>query len=220
MRGYLEARRLLLIGRLDDAERTLDAFDAAALPPASRTGHWLVPAGIAMRRVHAEPARAALDRAAHAAGEAGISSLAAEVDRASRALAAPAACLIAHDEKRLLGLADVEALIASGRSSPMPAAMSCAPARRLCAFRPPGAVRARPRARRGLARRCFARNADRARLPGARCRRIASRTAARRDRPAARGAAARWPTSARRRAVSCSSPARGAGSPCWRRPRG
>ncbi len=112
--GYLEARRLLLIGRLDDAERTLDAFDVAALPRASRTGYWLVAAGIAMRRVRAEPARAALDRAAHAAGEMGISSLAAEVDRASRALAAPAACLVAHDEKRLLGLADVEALIASG----------------------------------------------------------------------------------------------------------
>ena len=39
--------------------------------------------------------------------------LAAEVDRASRALDAPAARLIARDEKRLLGLAEVEALIAS-----------------------------------------------------------------------------------------------------------
>src|ERR671927_980352 len=31
---YLEARRLLLIGRLDDAERTLGELDAGSLPPA------------------------------------------------------------------------------------------------------------------------------------------------------------------------------------------
>ncbi|HKW81350.1 MAG TPA: helix-turn-helix domain-containing protein, partial [Casimicrobiaceae bacterium] len=31
---YLEARRLLLIGRLDDAERTLAGLDPAAFPPA------------------------------------------------------------------------------------------------------------------------------------------------------------------------------------------
>jgi hypothetical protein len=111
--GYLEARRLLLIGRLDDAERTLDALDVDALPQASRTGYWLVAAGIAMRRIRAVSARAALDRARHAARETGIPALAAEVDLASRALDAPAARLIARDGKRLLGLAEVEALIAS-----------------------------------------------------------------------------------------------------------
>jgi hypothetical protein len=111
--GYLEARRLLLIGRLDESERTLDALDVDALPQASRTGFWLVAAGIGMRRIRAEPARAALDRAGHAALETGIPALAAEVDRASIALDAPAARLIARDEKRLLGLAEVEALIAS-----------------------------------------------------------------------------------------------------------
>jgi hypothetical protein len=111
--GYLEARRLLLIGRLDESERTLDAIDVDALPLASRTGYWLVAAGIAMRRIRAEPARAALDRAGHAARETGIPALAAEVERASRALDAPAARLIARNGSRLLGLAEVEALIAS-----------------------------------------------------------------------------------------------------------
>src|SRR5438874_13729970 len=39
---YLEVRRLLLIGRLDEAERTLAALDPTPLPPASRTAHELV----------------------------------------------------------------------------------------------------------------------------------------------------------------------------------
>uniref|UniRef100_UPI0019532DBC hypothetical protein n=1 Tax=Escherichia coli TaxID=562 RepID=UPI0019532DBC len=36
---YLEVRRLVLIGRLDEAERLLAALDPAPLPPASRTAH-------------------------------------------------------------------------------------------------------------------------------------------------------------------------------------
>jgi hypothetical protein len=111
--GYLEARRLLLIGRLDDAERVLADLDLDALPMASRTGYWLVAAGIAMRRIRAESARAALLSARHTAQEAGIPALAAEVDRASRALDAPAARLIGREVSRLLGLGEVEALIAS-----------------------------------------------------------------------------------------------------------
>ncbi len=84
-----------------------------ALPQASRTGYWLVAAGIAMRRIRAESARAALVSAANAARETGIPALAAEVEQASRALDAPAARLIAREGERLLGLAEVEALIAS-----------------------------------------------------------------------------------------------------------
>src|SRR5262249_15348766 len=48
---HLEVRRLLLIGRLDAAERTLAALDPAPFPPASRAAHELVVAGIAMRRL-------------------------------------------------------------------------------------------------------------------------------------------------------------------------
>src|SRR5215470_13260866 len=61
---YLQVRRLLLIGRLDEAERTLAALDPAPFPPASRTVHELVVAGIAMRRLRTKAARAALARAA------------------------------------------------------------------------------------------------------------------------------------------------------------
>jgi hypothetical protein len=67
--GYLDARRLLLFGRLDESERTLDALDVDALPRMSRTGYWLVAAGIAVRRIRAAPARAVLDRAGQAARE-------------------------------------------------------------------------------------------------------------------------------------------------------
>src|SRR5215467_6991641 len=38
---YLEARRLLLIGRLDEAERRLAALDPTTLPPALKTAHGL-----------------------------------------------------------------------------------------------------------------------------------------------------------------------------------
>src|SRR5215217_2831925 len=81
--GYLEARRLLLIGRLDEAEGTLNGLDADALPPASRAGHRLVAAGIAMRRIRTKPAHDALDRARLEAWAAGIPALVAEVARAS-----------------------------------------------------------------------------------------------------------------------------------------
>ena len=111
--GYLEARQLLLIGKLDEAELTLEGLDANALPPASRVGHCLVSAGIAMRRIRTKLARAALDQAARAAREAGIPPLMAEVDLASRALEAPAARLIAGHGERLLRLDEVEALLAS-----------------------------------------------------------------------------------------------------------
>src|SRR5688572_24315456 len=67
---YLEVRRLILVGRIDDAERTLALLDPARLPPASRTVHELVVAGIAMRRIRGKAARAALAGASRAAREA------------------------------------------------------------------------------------------------------------------------------------------------------
>ena len=87
---HLEVRRLLLIGRLDEAERALAKFDAATLPPALRAVHELAIAGIAMRRLRIKKARAALVVAEHAAR------------------------LIAPGEERLILLEEVEALLASG----------------------------------------------------------------------------------------------------------
>ena len=110
---YLEVRRLLLIGRLDEAERTLAELDPAPFPPALRAAHELVVAGIAMRRLQTKTARAALARAERAARHAGIPALTAEVESASNVLNAPAARLIASGEERLLLLDDVEALQAS-----------------------------------------------------------------------------------------------------------
>ena len=110
---YLEVRRLLLIGRIDDADRILATLDPAALPPATRTAHELVAAGIAMRRLRAKTARAALARAEQAARDARIPALGAEVQSALSLLNTPAARLIGGGAERLLLLEDVEALLAS-----------------------------------------------------------------------------------------------------------
>lgn len=110
---YLEARRLLLIGRLTDAKRLLDSLDPAPFPPALRAAHELAVAGIAMRRVRARSARAALERAGRAAQRAGVPALIAEVESSLHELDTPAARLIACDEQRTLLLDDVETLLAS-----------------------------------------------------------------------------------------------------------
>src|SRR5215831_16816029 len=57
---HLAVRRLLLIGRLDDAERKLAGLDPAPLPAASKAAHELVVAGIAIRRLQIKTARLAL----------------------------------------------------------------------------------------------------------------------------------------------------------------
>jgi tetratricopeptide (TPR) repeat protein len=110
---YLEIRRLVLIGHLDEAERKLADLDPSPFPPAWRTAHALVVAGIAMRRLRTKEARDALSRAESAAHDARIPALTAEVESASRMLNAPAARLIAHGREQLLLLDEVEALLAS-----------------------------------------------------------------------------------------------------------
>ncbi len=110
---YLAIRRLLLIGRVDEAARTLAALDAATHPPALRAAHELIVAGIALRRIETKPARATLARAERAARDAGIPALAAEVERAFRVLDTPAARLVARGQTRALRLDEVEAWRAS-----------------------------------------------------------------------------------------------------------
>jgi len=110
---YLQARRLLLIGRLDDAEHALAELEPAALPPASRGSCELVVAGIAIRRLRTAAARAALVRAEQAARQAGIPALMMEVQNAFLVLDLPAARLIARGDERLLQLDEVEAWLAS-----------------------------------------------------------------------------------------------------------
>jgi hypothetical protein len=110
---YLAIRRLLLIGRLDQAERLIGNFDAAPLPTASRAADELAVAGIAIRRLQIKAARAALMQAERAAREARIPSLLAEVESAAGVLDKPAARVIADGKARLLRLDDIEALMAS-----------------------------------------------------------------------------------------------------------
>ena len=109
----IEARRLLLVGRLDDAERTLSALERSAMPDVLRAGCELVTAGIAWRRLRARDVRAALIRAGTAARRTGISALCAEIECAWRSLEAPAARSIATGRTQPLRLDDVERLLSS-----------------------------------------------------------------------------------------------------------
>jgi DNA-binding winged helix-turn-helix (wHTH) protein len=109
---YLEVRRLLLVGRLVDAERAL-LKQPSMLPPPLRVAHELVVAGIAIRRIRTNEAREALMRAERAARIADIPALWAEVDSALRMLDTMAARRIEKGEDTPLKLESVEALLAS-----------------------------------------------------------------------------------------------------------
>jgi len=111
--GLLDVRRLVLIGRIDEAERRLARLDPAHLPAASKVAHELVVGGIAMRRLRTMAAHAALARAMRAARDARIPALTAEVDAARHLLNAPVARMTANGEARLLLLEEVEALLTS-----------------------------------------------------------------------------------------------------------
>lgn len=111
--GHIEARRLLLLGRLDQAGRTLAELGPFPLPPASQVVRELVVAGIAIRQLRTKDARAALGRAAHAARLAGIPALTAEVESTNLVLDTPAARLITRGEERTLLLEQVEDLATS-----------------------------------------------------------------------------------------------------------
>jgi len=110
---YLEIRRLILIGRIDEAEGMAAALDPAPFPAALRTAHELAVAAMAIRRLRIKEARAALVRAGLAAREARIPALSAEVDSALAVLHTAAARLITSGEERLLLLDEVEALLAT-----------------------------------------------------------------------------------------------------------
>ena len=110
---HVEARRLVLIGQIDQAERMLASVDTAPLPSALRTAHELIGADIAVRRLRTNIARAALARAGQAAVEARNPALTAEVQRAALTLTTPTARLVASRAERLLVLAEVEELLSS-----------------------------------------------------------------------------------------------------------
>ncbi|UQS17406.1 helix-turn-helix domain-containing protein [Pseudomonas sp. HS6] len=109
---YLQIRRLLLIGQLDDADALLAELVPAPLPPALHAVHELMSAGIALRRVQAHKAQMTLERAQRAAQLAGIPALSAEIEHALQMLEVPAARLTVAGQMQAVTLAQVEALFA------------------------------------------------------------------------------------------------------------
>lgn len=108
-------RRLLLLGRLDEAAAALGRLDAATLPPPLRALAELATAELALRSLTCQAARAALVRAREAADQARVPTLQAEVAEAHAALERPAARRRHADgREQALRLDEVEALLASG----------------------------------------------------------------------------------------------------------
>ncbi|MBZ9782128.1 helix-turn-helix domain-containing protein [Pseudomonas sp. REP124] len=110
---YLDIRRLLLIGQLDEAQEKLAPLDPATLPSALRATHEMVAAGIAMRHLQSQTAHAALARAELAARQSAIPALLAEVDSAVQLLNSTAAHLTTKGQQQPLSLEAVEALLTS-----------------------------------------------------------------------------------------------------------
>jgi hypothetical protein len=110
----IAVRRLLLLGRLDEAASALARLDARFLPPSLLAVAELAAAEVALRLLRTAPARAALARAHEAAERARVPALLAEVAEARAALDRPAARRIHAGHERPLRLDEVEALIASG----------------------------------------------------------------------------------------------------------
>jgi hypothetical protein len=118
----IAVRRLLLLGRLQEAEAELGRLDDSTcsdiddrLPPALRAVAELAAAELAWRSLHTAPAQAALARAHAAAQRSGVPALQAEVAEARAALERPAARrLLPAGQEQPLRLAEVEALLASG----------------------------------------------------------------------------------------------------------
>jgi hypothetical protein len=106
-------RRLLLLGRLEDARSALSRCDTRGLPPALQAAAGLATAELALRSLHTAPARAALRRAQEAAERARVPALLAEVIEAHAALDRPAARRWQGGLEVPLRLGEVEALLGS-----------------------------------------------------------------------------------------------------------
>jgi hypothetical protein len=110
----IAARRLLLLGRLDEAAAALARLDARGLPPSLAAVAELTAAELALRSLRTGPAQAALVRAHEAAGRARVPALLAEVAEARAVLDRPAARRLLAGGEQALRLDEVAALLASG----------------------------------------------------------------------------------------------------------
>ena len=110
----IAVRRLLLVGRLDEAASALTRLDARGLPPSLLAVAELAAAEVALRSLRTAPAQAALARAREAAERARVPALLAEVAEARAVLDRPAARRLQAGHEQPLRLEEVEALFASG----------------------------------------------------------------------------------------------------------
>lgn len=111
----LLARRLLLLGRIAEAEDALARLDLRRAPPAIAALGALAAFDVALRRRRSRAAYTALARARDAARRAVVASLRAEVERAGSALELPAARLVTRGGDRPLLLGEVEDLFGPRR---------------------------------------------------------------------------------------------------------
>jgi hypothetical protein len=110
----IAARRLLLLGRLDEAGAALARLDARGLPPSMAAVAELSAAELALRSLRTGPAQAALARAQEAADRARVPALLAEVAEARAVLGRPAARRLFAGGEQALRLDEVAALLDSG----------------------------------------------------------------------------------------------------------
>jgi DNA-binding transcriptional ArsR family regulator len=109
----LQIRRLVLLGRVDEADAACSALVLDSAPARLAAVAALITFEIALRRGRAGQARQAFAWAREAAARSGIGALCAEVEQAGRALALPAARLVTAGVARPLNVAEVEAVLAS-----------------------------------------------------------------------------------------------------------
>jgi len=109
----LQIRRLLVLGRVDEAAAARDALEIGTGPDRLVAMAALVTFEIALRRGRVDEAREALAAARGAAERSGIGALRAEVEQAGRVLVLPAARLVTAGLSRSLTLPEAEAVLAS-----------------------------------------------------------------------------------------------------------
>jgi len=110
----IETRRLLLLGRLDEAAAALARLDTHGAPPSLAAVAELTAAELALRSLRVGPAQAALARAHEAAERAGVPALLAEVAEARAAVDRPAARRFFAGSEQALRLDQIAALLDSG----------------------------------------------------------------------------------------------------------
>ena len=108
------ARRLVLLGRLEEAEAALGRIEVQAVSPSLAAVAALTAAEIDLRRLRVESARRALAAAATAATRAGVPALCVEVAEARTAFERPVAREVVAGRERALRPGEVADLLDSG----------------------------------------------------------------------------------------------------------